>query len=881
MKPLTVTEAVADLRPAVTLGWLSAILLLCLSVACGCKKEGPSDTTGDSPGYFIQVSTKMTGDTLDLLHLLRVSGGSRKPLARVDREVLDVDFGTDDGRARIVGEPYARAVSKWTPHDGFVRYEAEPDNLFVWECNLDAASVTHVQMAGLRVKDARGPVHLLWQSESQPDVWHHAAFMQSFDGERHDPIVPVENHPTWRGRIARMALQFGIPRKKVAEFGHGVPIEIAGVLYRELDLGSSRKADDLPPEIDRLAIARETRRVAYAPAPSRYAVDLETEIPEGSSLDFGIGVHPSNATKAGDGVEFVVSFERGDEQTVLYRRTLDVKHVAADRNWIDASVDLAAIAGFKGRLVFETLPLGDAVADDAMWAHPQLVAPRAPGPPNLIMVSLDTVRADRLGCYGYETEYGNTTPNLDKFAESAILFEDANSTAPETVSAHMSLFTGLLPYAHGIFQVYEPYTLSDKIPTLAELLAKQHYATAAFTEGGGMHYTVGFDRGFDRYSIGKTATERPQKLVEGTFRDATAWLRANADRRFFLLVHSYEAHTPYDPPAPYDTMFYPDYEGPVKPPLSAESVENLVIREQIEYGDDGCRRIESLYDGALCYLDEHVGRFIEEIERLDLVDETIIIFFSDHGEDFFDHFSMASHGHSLYEEMVHVPLIVKIPGVEGPMRIDEPVSLLDVMPTILDRCGIPLPPVQQGVSLMPLLRGGKLPERPIFYEDPTGIPRRGVRSGVIKRIFSPGIQKNSILDLIERFAHVIKLDRFEGILEELEVYHLGEDPEERRNLVAGDRPDRPEPYLKAIREEQDRRNLKIANDLPRMKGSKASAMDMQRLKDLGYVIEESEETAGKREGDESGDAPGKPPEYAPKSPDGKNLGAEGGRGTPD
>ncbi len=828
--------------------------MLMVSPGCGGSSDKPDVEPAESP---VRVDVR-AGETR-LLEALWEAGASPEIAAGQDTEVGVLTFeDADDLGPFDAAKDVALHVTAPRIDDGLrLAWGLEKSgNRIVWTCDLDAGKVTHLVLSRVRVTDSRGPAHLLWQTdEMPPSNWHHAAFHVSFDEKEHDYVIPVEDSAGWTGRVVRLALQFGAPHKKVLELG-SIPVSLEAIEYRRMDLGSRRKAEKHTPSIRRLDLDRMSREVAHAPAPSDFALELSA-LPEKAALDFAIGVHPAAANKPGDGVEYRVTFEpEAGERVTLFEARLDPRTNPDDRKWREARVDLAKLAGQAGTLRFVTDPLGDPAYDDAVWANPRLFTAidrtaADAGPPNLILVSLDTVRADHLGCYGYKKP---TTPNIDTFAEEAFLFEKAFTTTGETVSAHMSLFTSLSPMAHGIHQIFDGKVLNENIVTFAQLLQgyRHPFVTAAFTEGGGMTNTVGFDRGFDTYSIGEIqedqSPENPRrlKMLESTFRNATDWLRANHERRFFLFVHSYEAHTPYAPPSPYDSHFYPDYKGDIEVPITAESIELLVAARKVKYGGEGARRIESLYDGAIRYLDEHVGRLLAEVGRLGLLDNTMVILFSDHGEDFFDHFSIGMHGNSLYDEQVHVPLLIRPPGgLDAPRRIPDLVSLMDLTPTMLDRLGIgyrPLEdsPAHEGVSVGPLLDGKTMPARPVYMEDPTGFVRYAIRDGRHKRIISPNVKENQLVPLVERFADLIRLDRFEGIFEDLEVYDLIEDPDETRNLVypegAADRPE----YLGEEIRRRRKSSEKRGKDFPARDGAAPTSGVLDRLIGLGYADEKDD-----------------------------------------
>jgi arylsulfatase A-like enzyme len=787
-------------------------------------------------------SVRFEADLVDLTPLLREAGGSPPLEAGEPETVAAIRFDEPGALEAFRAE---RGIEGLRIENGRLAYGVTRNgNRLVWDCDVDAFDVTHVELSGLEMRHGRGPVLLFWQGpEDPPDRWRQTPFFLTFDGKPHDILVPVEDADGWSGRVARMALQFGLSITGMETAP--ARISLGGVRYLRMDLGTRRFRSGLPASIRRATIRNESRSVVHAPAP--LVLPLSVTIPPRATLDFAIGVLPSNASKGGDGVVFRVAFEEEGAavDTELLRRELDVKSNPADRVWHDVRIDLGPLAGKTGRLVFETAggdpPPGDTGHDDALWAHPQITLPRdSRGPMNVLIVSLDTVRADHLGCYGYER---NTTPRLDDFAEEAILFERAFAQAPETVSSHMTLFTSLYPSVHGIREVFEGKVLHAEVPTLARTLRDHEhpYRTAAFTEGGGVSSFIGFEHGFDRYHDGTAGGSRPQKMIEATFAHAIDWLRRNADRRFFLFLHTYEAHTPYVPPPPYDRMFGPGADGPIQPPLGTAQIEQLVLERRLKYGDPGVDRIVGLYDGEIRYLDDHLGALFDEMRGLGLLDSTLVIVLSDHGEDFFDHLSIASHGHTLYDELMHVPLLVRPPGGRGsaPDRIGAPVGLIDLMPTVLELVGADLPEGLQGESLVPLLEGRTRPERPVFFEDPTGIVRFGVRYHDVKRILSPGIENHDLIPLIRQYADVIALDRFEGILDEEQLFDLARDPEERRNLLAGPRaPELRDKYAARLADWK-----KLLERTRRETGQLGSVdpEDLERLRELGYRVSDFEE----------------------------------------
>ncbi len=325
---------------------------------------------------------------------------------------------------------------------------------------------------------------------------------------------------------------------------------------------------------------------------------------------------------------------------------------------------------------------------------------------NLIMVSLDTLRADHLGGYGYGP---STSPNLDTWAGDSFLFSNATSLANETIRSHKALFQSSLASVAAN---------NERAPTLAGILARNGYLNAAFTDGGPLSPRFGFARGFRTFDF------RNEGIAE-SLPAALAWLDANRDSNqpFYLFLHTYDIHLPYDPPPPYDDLFYPDYQGSIKGSDTIPVMRKIrrIFRwadftGEVKLSSEDKRKIRSLYDGSIALVDHHLGILFRYLLDNGMLDDTMVVVFSDHGEEFWDHGSVL-HSHTLYQELIRVVLMIRIPGMENhARRIRQRVSFLDVVPTILACLGIEAPPTLSGESLLPLLRGEPWQERPAFAE---------------------------------------------------------------------------------------------------------------------------------------------------------------------
>ncbi len=377
------------------------------------------------------------------------------------------------------------------------------------------------------------------------------------------------------------------------------------------------------------------------------------------------------------------------------------------------------------------------------------------GKKNVILISLDTLRADHLGCYGY---HRNTTPFLDTFAKKGILFENCISTAPWTLPAHVSLLTSLYSSSHSVIDDglgSIPPMLQSSIPpeikTLPEILQDKGFETRAITSHLYVSDRFGFERGFNifHYKQGQIAGEVTQR--------ALSWLDILSDRPFFLFLHYFDCHDPYAAPPPYRNMFDPAYEGDIDGRL-----KTIVRYTKAKMTESDLKHLIARYDGEIRYVDDYLRRFIERIEKAGLLENTMIIITSDHGEEFKDHGSL-HHGHTLFEELIRVPLLLFLSG-DIPIsqrRIKSQVSLVDIMPTILDFLELDIPRGMEGETLIPYLKKANRKPRVAYSETSR------------YKAFQACVRTNEYKNIIS--------DKFSGHRET--IYNLERDPGEKVNLA--------------------------------------------------------------------------------------------------
>ena len=347
---------------------------------------------------------------------------------------------------------------------------------------------------------------------------------------------------------------------------------------------------------------------------------------------------------------------------------------------------------------------------------PAAAGTAAPSKLNLLVVTVDTLRADRVGAYGHGAA---RTPAMDGLARRGVRFSRAFSHVPLTLPSHCTLFTGVLPPAHGVRDNGE--RLGEAPMTLAEIARGQGYATAAFVGAFPLDSRFGLGRGFETYDdlYGSRNRVRDMAFVERRAEEvnsrAEAWLRARGREPFFLWVHYFDPHAPYDPPPPFDR----DFAG----------------RE---------------YDGEIAYTDAQFGKLVEALERSGRAADTLIVLTSDHGEGLGAHLEK-THGIFIYDTTLRVPLIIAGPGVTPQGRsVDAQVGLSDVLPTVLDLMGWPAPKGLPGRSLVSMMKrteaGRKAAERTLYIESLSPLlsrnwaPLRGVRTSGWKYIDAPAAE---------------------------------------------------------------------------------------------------------------------------------------------
>ena len=535
----------------------------------------------------------------------------------------------------------------------------------------------------------------------------------------------------------------------------------------------------------------------------REPLERQVDVPPGATaFTFALGLLPGKTGSPGWRVEAVQG-----ERTTLLGEQAHVDMPGGPARYVDVRLPWPSSLAAGGPMTVRVTSTGGTAL---VLAQPMIRGPSG-GRPNLLFVSLDTLRADHLGFMGYERP---TSPALDAFAAESAVFEQHRSVSSYTLPTHASMFTGLHPLRHGAMRMYQRLASND-LPYLPLLIASRGWATAAFTGGSYVSDDFGFSPGFDRF-VGTDPIERDAFAAPGTtpgLDRVTDWIEARRDEAWFLFLHTFVIHD-YTPPPLVMAAFD---EHPTAP--WARRVRANLLRDwtQPEFapGPEDLGAMRDAYDATIRFADGELARLFARLEELGLAENTIVVVTSDHGEEFWEHGGV-SHGLTLYEEQLHVPLVVRVPGGGPGRRVPVPTSLLDLAPTLLDLLGLPPLPSQDGHSLAPWLRGESSLPDPIpllAHLDVALSTRLALLRGSLKLHWGdtdPG--------------------RRSPAPAEWQLFDVGADPYERDDLFAARPADAAElGQLMEAFEELLRRDGRVSES------ADVSEEVVQKLRELGYV----------------------------------------------
>jgi arylsulfatase A-like enzyme len=372
--------------------------------------------------------------------------------------------------------------------------------------------------------------------------------------------------------------------------------------------------------------------------------------------------------------------------------------------------------------------------------------------PSILLIVIDTLAADHMSCYGYERE---TTPSIDSLASSGKIWFSMQAQAPWTLPAMTSILTGVTVRTHGC-RHYEDasYGLDPELPTLTTILLENGYVTAAFVNINYLGDTFGLSKDFEHFCIDDEGHGRARLTVDSLL----AWLdEDNPEMPFFVFFHLFDPHLPYDPPEGFDTAFEP---------RGTSGITEWRTNALNEWYPSQAPHLMNLYDGEIKWTDSQLGRLFAELRERDLTDNLIIVLTADHGEEFLEHGDWG-HGNNLYQNSIHVPLIISGPGIPAGSSDSITVGQVDILPTLLTFAGIPVPQRIEGLDLFGVIP----PDRPVFS---SGVFSDSTMAALVadhsKIIWSPVDDYSEMFKLRVDPAEMNRLDADSLLLDELLEY---------------------------------------------------------------------------------------------------------------
>lgn len=644
--------------------------LACLgAVACG-DDDGEASSGGGASSSSEGASSDGSGPSL-AGHELHYDLHAHGHLAEVEHGGLFVDFGTPAQAKYTVGDWNSGWGSRASEGDLTYANVGRRARLYV---HLDEPTAIQVRLH-LRPKGTRAVTPYINNTQ------HQSIF---FEGESwQDVTFTVPATDTRRGENYVLLTFGGVTQVG----GEEVSVQLASARFVPGDTIPDVEPPSFGTYAANVGLGGATKPAIVYAAP--HAFTWYAEIPEGGKLAFAAG---QEGQAGGTGRVFVTA--EGGQREKVWEGPLA-------SSWSAHVVDLAAFAGKIVQIRFEA----EGGQGRAAWGEPRLMRPTVEVADvaqarNVVVVLVDTLRASKLKAWNPQSRV--RTPAVDALAAEGVLFERGNSTENWTKPAVAAVLTGLHPMDHGART--QSAVLSDRALMVSEHFKSNGFKTAMLCANGYVSDRFGFDQGWDRYV--NYIRDNQNSDSSNVFAQASAWVTENKGDRFFLYVHTIDPHVPYDPGDEFLSMYdaRTDYDGPVRPRMTGELlVQAKANPPQVTFDASDMRRLEALHDGEISQHDHHFARFIQTLKDQGLYENTAIVFVADHGEEFREHGSFG-HGHSVYEELLHVPLIVRAPGVAA-RRVSTRVSTIDVPATVVALAGLPEMPGTASRSLVPLMTG--------------------------------------------------------------------------------------------------------------------------------------------------------------------------------
>lgn len=509
------------------------------------------------------------------------------------------------------------------------------------------------------------------------------------------------------------------------DYLHVVPDSVAGsgadgpVYAKSGTATDSVGANERLPRYGRLVqdveLSGTRRKALELAAPG--TLSFHVHVPKDAQLSLRAGAPSGTGLTA----KVTVTPEHGSARTIWEK--------PLSGSWQDATVSLAEYAGQVVKLA-----LSGEGSGGVAWASPAIMVPKvelAASKPskNTIVLLIDTLRASKLKPYNPKTVV--KTPALDALAKEGTIFTAAQSPENWTKPSVASVLTGLYPLTHGTKRTESK--LSDSALMVSEVFQDAGYKTATFLANGYVSDKFGFKQGWDHYT--NYIRERKSTEARNVFGEAATWIEKNKDKPFFVYIQTIDPHVPYDPPKEFLDMYdAAPYDGIVSSRKTPDLLEKAKRNPpKITFTARDKKRVEALHNAEISYHDRYLEQFIAKLRELGLYDDLMFVVTSDHGEEFYEHKSYG-HGHSVYQELINVPMMFRMPGtVPAGKRIDETVGTLDITPTVLAAAGIDVPKVMEGRDRMAHIRGD-VPAGPAVAFTDFLTDRHVVRAGRYKLI---------------------------------------------------------------------------------------------------------------------------------------------------
>ncbi len=726
----------------------AAVGVIGLSLTFGSCSERES---GPGAGRWVETEPGVAGDGVSLHR---------------DREVFRWSFATPED------------IEPWQPMQIDVAYRIDGGSLFIrsaspdpilWrQVDFQAEEVDVIRVHHSGLFDASS-LQIFWAGEGE--VFSEARSMTVAVADPGGELIPYYSfdlmfHPQWQGGIRRFRIDpTNLPMQKVALYD-------VTAYSREIDGALLSAALAAPVKVD---FGGEARNALLAPPglPHRRGFAV---LPR-AVVRFAYGLQQ----ELGPPVSFRAVVEKGGERTEIFSDRLDP--ASQSGTWHLAEVELEPFAGSEVSVVLET-DAGetlDLFLGFPLWGHPEVFVPK-PTPeerPNVLLVVVDTLRADHTSLYGYQRP---TTPKLAAWAaRRGVVFDHAVAPSPWTLPSHVSLFTGLGAMAHGVNYTH---AAPPDLTFVAETLREAGYATAAFTGGAFVTPSYGLAQGFDLFRYYRDPLPGREgmagKDLDAGLDQALEWIEG-AREPFFLFFHTYQVHVPYAAKEPWASGFleHAEGDGPLPEILTQPTeprsetgwrFDARFLKHTLEPEDaivplavDDLPLARALYDSGIAYTDQQLDRLWRKLAESGLEDRTLVVFTSDHGEGLGEH---GSAGHAnLYDFNLMVPLVMALPDRLGAgTRVPTQVRLIDVAPTVLSALRLP-PPDMEGLSLLPLIEDPRAPF-PREAESYAGSTNFGLS-----------------LRIANRWKYIYQHSAWQPLQGQQELFDLAQDPQELQDLA--------------------------------------------------------------------------------------------------